>query len=105
MLEMKAQWKTHYERTLRALGTPAQVIKKDGVTIDTLAGINSKPNDELMNAYGINVKVITVLVTDVEALEKFDRILIDGEMHTIDDVRINRINDLNVSHICICRGK
>ena len=105
MLKMKAQWKIHYERTLRALGTPAQVIKKDGATTDTMVGINSKPNDELMNAYGVNVKVITVLITDVKALEKFDRILIDGEMHTIDDVRINRINDLNVSHICICRGK
>lgn len=105
MLEMKTQWKSHYERTLRALGTPAQVIKKDGATIEALVGINSKPNDELMNAYGINVKVITVLVADVQDLEKFDRILLDGEMHTIDDVRINRINDLNVSHICICRGK
>ena len=105
MLDMKEKWRKEYERTLRLLGTPAQVILKDGTQTETLVGLNSKPSDELMNAYGVNVKVITVLIADVPDLEKFDRILLDSEAHTIDDVRVNRINDLKVSHICICRGK
>ena len=105
MLEMKGQWKKNYERTLRALGTPAEVVKKDGSRTSVLVGLNSKPSDELMNAYGVNVKVVTVLTDDVPVLEKFDQIAMDSEIHTIDDVRINRINDLQVSHICICRGK
>jgi len=87
------------------LGTPAEVVKKDGSRASVLVGLNSKPSDELMNAYGVNVKVVTVLTDDVPVLEKFDQIAMDSEIHTIDDVRINRINDLQVSHICICRGK
>jgi hypothetical protein len=105
MLEMRNRWKQEYEKTLRFLGSPAEVIKKDGTKTSTLVGINSKPSDEIVNAYGVNVKVITVLIDDVPELEKFDRILLDNEVHTIDDIRTNRINDLNVSHICICRGK
>lgn len=105
MLNMRNQWRKEYERTLKLLGTPATVLKKDGSSVDCLVGLNSKPGDELINAYGVNVKVITVLVSDVPVLEKLDRIALDGERHTIDDVRVNRINDLNVSHVCIVRGK
>ena len=105
MLTLRNQWRREYERTLKALGTPATVQPKAGDSVECLVGLNSKPSDELINAYGVNVKVVTVLVSDVPELKKLDRITLDGERHTIDDVRINRINDINVSHICICRGK
>jgi len=105
MLELRGQWRREYERTLKLLGTPATINRKDGGSVECLVGLNSKPSDELVNAYGINVKVVTVLISDVPDLEKFDRITLDGERHTIDDIRVNRINDINVSHICIVRGK
>lgn len=105
MLSNRAQWRREYERTLKALGTPAVVEKVDGQTVSCLVGLNSKPGEELINAWGVNVKVVTVLVSDVPALQKLDRINIEGERHTIDDVRISRINDIDVSHVCVVRGK
>lgn len=105
MLSNRNQWRREYERTLRSLGTPAVVEKVDGSTISCLVGLNSKPGEELINAWGVNVKVVTVLVTDCPELKKLDRINIEGERHTIDDVRISRINDIDVSHVCIVRGK
>jgi|GEM_PF-4809598 len=105
MLSNRVQWQRDYERTLRLLGTPAVVEKADGASVSCLVGLNSKPSEELINAFGVNVKVVTVLLTDVPELKKLDRINIDGERHTIDDIRISRINDIDVSHVCIVRGK
>ena len=95
----------NYERTLNALGTSAVVERVSGDSYPCTVGINSKPNEELMNAYGVNVRVVTVLLKEVPELTKLDKIIIDNERHTIDDIHIARINDLKVSHVCIVRGK
>lgn len=105
MLSNRVQWRREYERTLKALGTPATVETVGGDSTSCLVGLNSKPGEELINAWGVNVKIVTVLISDVPVLNKLDRINIDGERHTIDDIRISRINDIDVSYVCIVRGK
>lgn len=80
---------TELERVLTQLGTPGvwcQALKPNATNKVTVGMRTVGWQDtELVNAYGINARILTVSVKEVSLLAKFDRIEIGNEKYTLDD--------------------
>ena len=97
------------EGVVDALGVPATwtQAKAPNATSDAVVGFRSIGwNDhELINAYGIGAKVITIKVSDIPVVEKFDTITILNERYTLDVVSPVHLNGVHIFHKCIVKGK
>lgn len=82
--------KAQYALAIRMLGVPGTVThKKDGTvtTVPKLGVANArKVNDaNVVNEYGINARIITILADDIPFnLEKFDVVQLAGETLVLD---------------------
>lgn len=60
---------------------------------------------EIVNAYGIGTKIITVKVSDLPNLEKFDRFEINGTVETLDAVLPLHVNGTHLFWQGYVKGK
>lgn len=97
-----------YSATLRRMGGPATFVPvAGGASVDLIAGFSSvAPTDaEVVNAYGIGAKIITVLAVDLgTAPDKFDRIQMHGATYTVDTWQPVYIAGVLVSYRGFVRG-
>lgn len=97
------------KQVLDLLGVPAvwTQVKAPKATSSVTVGFKtaSWQDEELINAFGIGAKVLTVKVSDIAVIEKFDAFVISGERYTIDSVMPVHINGELVFWKCFVRGK
>ena len=98
-----------YESVVDTLGVPATwaQTKDPQASADVVVGFRTVGLQEeaIINAFGIGAKVITVKVSDIPVVEKFDRFTITGERYTIDAVMPTHLNGTLIFHKCYVKGK
>lgn len=105
MLANKNEFKAAYEHTIDTLGVPATVVTVGGDSFDCTIGWKTTRDEELINSYGVGVKVATVKYSDVSILKKMDGIRVHADRYTIDEVFPVYLNDIQVGWRCVIRGK
>ena len=105
MLANKQEFRKAYEHAIDTLGVPATINTVAGDTYNCTIGWKTTRDEELINAYGVGVKIATIKQSDVDVLKKMDRILVMEDRYTIDEVFPVYLNDLQVGWRCVIRGK
>ena len=97
------------ENLVATLGVPAtwKQTKDPQATQDIIVGFKSIgwKDQELINAFGIGAKVLTIRVSELANIDKFDTITVNGERYTIDTVMPVHLNGVHLLHKCYIRGK
>ena len=101
---IKNTWQKLYQETINTLGVPATVHPKSGDAVECIVGFKTSTDVDIINAWGVGSKIITVQVADVAQLEKLDRIQIGAERYTLDSVTPVHLNDVLVGWRGIVRG-
>ena len=82
--------KAQYELAVRLLGIPATITHvKTSVAVSVpkvgIANARKVGDAAIVNEYGINARIVTVLASDISfELEKFDMVVIAGEKLVLD---------------------
>ena len=106
MLNNRLEIRQKYEQTIVLLGVPATVqAVSDNLSVDCIVGFRTSQDEDLIAAYGVGVKVVTVKSCDVPVVKKMDRILVQADRYTINEVFPVYLNDLLVGWRCVNRGK
>ena len=97
------------EAVVDALGVPAlwEQTKAPNASKPVIVGFKTVTykDEELINAFGIGAKVLTVKVKDIAQVAKFDRFTIHGERYTIDEVMPVHLNGVLLFWKCFVKGK
>jgi hypothetical protein len=97
------------EAVVDTLGVPATwtQTKSPNATADVVVGFRTLgyADEALINAYGIGAKVLTIKVSAVAVVDKFDRITVGPETYTIDAVMPVHLNGVHLFHKCYVKGK
>jgi hypothetical protein len=101
---IKNIWLKRYQETINTLGVPATVYPKAGDAVECIVGFKTSSDVDVINAWGVGSKIVTVQVADVALLEKLDRIQIGSERYTLDSVAPVHLNDVLVGWRGIVRG-
>ena len=105
MLNNRSDIRAKYEATIETLGVPAVVESMSGDSVSCIVGFKTSNSEELIAAYGVGVKVVTVRERDVPVVKKMDRVLVESERYTINEVFPVYLNDLLVGWRCVIKGK
>jgi hypothetical protein len=106
MLNNKADIRAKWEQTIDLLGVPATVQSvTDEAEVSCTVGFRTSQDEDLIAAYGVGVKVVTVRSRDVPVVKKMDRVLVQTDRYTINEVFPVYLNDLLVGWRCVIRGK
>jgi len=62
-------------------------------------------DQELINAYGPGSKLLTVKVTDLAEMDKFDKVTVDGISYTLHAVMPAYVGGIHTYHKCVALGK
>lgn len=97
------------EMVCEQLGVPAvwEQTKPPQATVNCTVGFKTigVRDEELVNAYGVGGKVITIKAVDVPHVEKFDRLTIMNERYTVDAAAPIHINGELVFWKAFVKGK
>lgn len=99
------------EYVIDTLGVPATIhfVNRPVNTPPLAVNVGFKSiswkDEELVNAFGIGAKIITVKAREVMQLLKFDVIKIADEEYTIDSVFPVHVNGTVIFHKCVVKGK
>lgn len=104
-LEDKDKYKAAWEQTIDTLGVPCEFASQKGVTVNCVAGFKTTRDEELVNAWGVGTRVITIRAMDVAEVSKLDRCTIGPERYTFDAVMPVHLNDLLIGWRCIVKGR
>lgn len=106
MLNNRATIRAKYEQTIELLGVPATLQSvSEGTSVDCVVGFKTSQDEDLIAAYGVGVKVVTVKSSDVPVIRKMDRVFVQSDRYTINEVFPVYLNDLLVGWRCVIRGK
>ena len=106
MLNNRATIRAKYEQTIELLGVPATVQSvSEDTSVDCVVGFKTSQDEDLIAAYGVGVKVVTVRSSDVPVIKKMDRVFVQSDRYTINEVFPVYLNDLLVGWRCVIRGK
>lgn len=101
--------KGSFELAINTLGVPASWSTADGSNTGTpiigfrTAGLN---DTEVINAYGIGAKIVTMKFADFPvAPKKFDKIIVGLEHYTLDAVNPVHLNGVVIGYKGYIRGK
>ena len=102
---MQAAWET----ALDTLGVPAtwKQTKDPQATKDVVIGFKTVGlrDSDLINAYGVGAKIFTIKVSDIEVVEKFDRVTVQDEVYTIESSMPVHLNGVQVFWKAVSTGK
>lgn len=107
---IQATWRSQYAQLIYALGTAAlwTQAKAPNQTADLVVGFRGLGRDdlELINAYGVEAKAVTVVITDLPVPpQKFDNFHIHGEDFVAQAVHTTYMNGLAVSYRVMVVGR
>jgi hypothetical protein len=85
-LDDKNKYKAAWEQTIDTLGVPCTFMSKTSGTVNCVAGFKTTRDEEIVNAYGIGSKVITIRAMDVPEVTKLGSCEIGPERYTFDAV-------------------
>ena len=106
MLNNRTDIRAKYEMAIETLGVPAVIESVEtGETVECIVGFKTSNSEELIAAYGVGVKVVTVKESDVAVVKKLDRVRVQADRYTINEVFPVYLNDLLVGWRCVIRGK
>jgi hypothetical protein len=104
----RVKFQAAQDSVLDLLGVPAiwTQTKPPGATKPTTVGFKTAgyKDEIIVNSYGIGAKIITVKVSDVAIIAKFDTLTIGAERYTIASVMPVHINGVHAYHKCIIKG-
>ena len=107
---LNGSYKNHMEQANHDLGVPVKWVQ-------TKAPFDTKDNvlvgfkhvgwreEELVNAYGVGAIIVTINVTDIPLVEKFDKIELGEERYTLAEVFPIYITGEQVFWKSIVQGK
>ena len=104
-LDDKNKYKAAWEQTIDTLGVPCKFMSKTSGTVNCVAGFKTTRDEEIVNAYGIGSKVITIRAMDVPEVTKLDRCEIGPERYTFDAVMPVHLNDQLIGWRCVVKGR
>ena len=104
-LDDKNKYKAACEQTIDTLGVPCTFMSKTSGTVNCVAGFKTTRDEEIVNAYGIGSKVITIRAMDVPEVTKLDRCEIGPERYTFDAVMPVHLNDQLIGWRCVVKGR
>jgi hypothetical protein len=99
---MKIAWGKAYRDSINALGVPATVMPKH---VECTVGFKTSTDVDIINAWGVGSKIITIQVADVPDLEKLDRVMIENERYTIEQVSPIHLNEILIAWRGVVRGQ
>ena len=102
---MKIAWEKAYRDSINALGVPATVMPKNGDPVECTVGFKTSTDVDIINAWGVGSKIITIQVADVPDLEKLDRVMIENERYTIEQVSPIHLNEILIAWRGVVRGQ
>ena len=106
MLNNRSDIREKYEQTIDLLGVPATIESvSDDTSVRCVVGFKTSQDEELIAAFGVGVKVVTVKQSDVPVVKKMDRVLVQADRYTINEAFPVYLNDLLVGWRCVIRGK
>jgi hypothetical protein len=105
----KGKMAAAFSTAIVTLGSPMQWQEAlpPNRTATITAGFRAVNRDDLsiVNAYGVETKVITVRAQDLpQAPAQFDAFIINGERYVVQASHQVHLNDLLVGHRCYCKG-
>ena len=98
-------WAKFYRQSIDALGVPATVHPTDGPVANCTIGFKTSSDVDIINAWGVGSKVLTIQTLDVPVLKKLDRVVVEGERYTLDSVTPIHLNNMHIAWRCIVRGQ
>ena len=98
-------WAKFYKETINAIGVEATVLPKQSIPVNCTIGFKTSSDVDIINAWGVGSKVLTIQTNDVPVLEKLDRVEVDGERYTLDSVSPIHLNNMHIAWRCIVRGQ
>jgi hypothetical protein len=105
----RVKYQSAWEGVVDLLGVPAiwQQAKPPQATKNVTVGFKSASwkDTELVAAYGLGAKVITVKVKDIAVVEKFDQFVIGSERYTADSVMPVHFNGILIFWKAYIKGK
>ena len=106
---LQKQWAAAAQDTIKKLAQqPATYIKQGRPprALEVAIRIAAPTDIEIVNAYGINARIITVAADDLapDVLELFDRFWVAGETFTANGVRAIRLGNALIGYKCFSRG-
>lgn len=105
----RAKYQSAWEGVVDLLGVPAiwRQAKPPRTSKNVTLGFKTvgMRDEELVNAFGVGAKVLTIKVRDLPVIEKFDQIEIGNERYTIDTVLPIHLNGVHVFHKCFVKGR
>ena len=102
---MKLAWEKAYRDSINALGVPATVLRKKGDPVECVVGFKTSTDVDIINAWGVGSKIITIQAADVPDLEKLDRVMIENERYTIEQVSPIHLNEVLIAFRGVVRGQ
>ena len=102
---MRLAWAKAYRDSINALGVPATVMPKAGDPVDCTVGFKTSTDVDIINAWGVGSKIVTIQFADVPELEKLDRVKIENERYTLEQVSPIHLNDDVIAWRGVVRGQ
>ena len=102
---MRLTWAKAYRDTINAIGVPATVLPKSGDPVDCTVGFKTSTDVDIINSWGVGSKIVTIQVADVPDLEKLDRVMIENERYTIEQVSPIHLNNMLIAWRGVVRGQ
>ena len=108
MINIKSAWINNYFQLIDMHGIDSTWMRSNGSQVDVKVGFRTLGRDdvELINAYGIGARAITLCENDADILpEKFDSFLIGNEEYIVQAVHPAYIMGELVSYRIVAVGK
>lgn len=102
---VRLTWKKAYKDSINALGVPATVLPKGGDPVQCTVGFKTSTDVDIINAWGVGSKIVTIQADDVPDLEKLDRVMIENERYTIEQVSPIHLNNVLMAWRGVVRGQ
>jgi len=101
----KDKYRAAWEQTIDTLGVPCTFNSKLNGSVNCVAGFKTTKDEEIVNAYGVGAKVITIRAVDVPVVSKLDQCEIGPERYTFDAVMPVHLNELLIGWRCVVKGR
>jgi hypothetical protein len=104
-LDTKNTYRGSWEQVIDTLGVPAVIHATGGGSKSCVVGFKTTRDEEIVNAWGVGTKVVTIKVTDAPEVKKMDRVDIGNERYTFDAVFPVHLNADLIGWRCVVKGK
>jgi hypothetical protein len=101
----KLYFAKQWNEGVKALGVPATHVSTEGIETQCIVGFKTARDEEIINSWGIGVRIVTIRAAEVSPVKKLDRVFIMDQTYTLDAVDPVMLNDIFCGWRCYVRGK